>query len=243
MKKSLIILACAPLLLCGCGETAADAPASYDDVRADSAQFDSRIVYDCGADADDVRMDLIRTVLESRASAAFGSDHYRADADYQAHEITLEFADVTQCGAVFQEVSVLPNAVEFRRGEDETGELILDNDEIEYADVGKDVASAEYMVSIRFCDAGKDAFAAATQELAGTDTPISVWIDGELISAPKVANAIFDGQASITGDFDYETAARLAERINSAYLPYEITVKEAQLALPVDAETVLNDAA
>ena len=81
-------------------------------------------------------------------------------------------------------------------------------------------------VSIQFNDNGTAVFGSVTGQLAGTDTPVSIWFDGELLSAPVVSSAIIDGNCIISGDFDTTTAAELAKKIDSAPLPYEVSVKE-----------------
>ena len=78
---------------------------------------------------------------------------------------------------------------------------------------GKDVKEAEpltqlnedgeyvYVVKLTLNDSGKEAFASATAALAGSNTPISIWMDETMISAPSVNAAITGGEAYITGDF------------------------------------------
>ena len=107
-----------------------------------------------------------------------------------------------------------------------TGEIVLE---------GADIASAkavyrpndnsgEYqnLVELTLNESGREKFSQATSELAGTGTPISIWMDNTMISSPTVSTAITDGQAVISGDFTYESAKSLADKINSGALPFKM---------------------
>ena len=51
---------------------------------------------------------------------------------------------------------------------------------------------------------------------------ISIWMDDTCISYPTVENAITDGRSQITGNFDYESAKDLADKISAGALPYKL---------------------
>lgn len=82
--------------------------------------------------------------------------------------------------------------------------------------------SYEDVVVLKLSDEAKAEFASATSELAGKDTPISIWMDEDMISAPVVNEAITDGTAVISGDFTAESAKELADKINSGALPFKL---------------------
>ena len=100
-----------------------------------------------------------------------------------------------------------------------TGDIILNGSDVKSAQPGSqynDTTGAyEYVVQLQLNDtstdgeSGKDKFASATAELAGSSTPISIWMDNTMISSPTVSTAITDGQAVISGDFTYESAKSL----------------------------------
>lgn len=79
-----------------------------------------------------------------------------------------------------------------------------------------------FAVSLTLSESGKAAFAEATKRLAETDGVISIWMDDTMISAPHVNEAIPDGVATITGDFDYDSAKALADKIAAGSLPYKL---------------------
>ena len=113
-----------------------------------------------------------------------------------------------------------------------TGDIILNGSDVKSAQPGSqynDTTGAyEYVVQLQLNDtstdgeSGKDKFASATAELAGSSTPISIWMDNTMISSPTVSTAITDGQAVISGDFTYESAKSLADKINSGALPFKM---------------------
>ena len=142
----------------------------------------------------------------------------------------------------------------FRKGTDTTtdengnevpsGEIVLVGDDIASAkriygqlEEGKDY---ENYVSLTLNDSGTEKFADATRELAGSSTPISIWMDNTLISAPSVNDAITGGKAQITGNFDEESATKLANQINSGALPIKMETKSFRTISPTMGEGSLD---
>ncbi|MCD7823526.1 MAG: SecD/SecF family protein translocase subunit [Oscillospiraceae bacterium] len=80
----------------------------------------------------------------------------------------------------------------------------------------------EYGVSLVLNEEGTEAFAEATTRLAEEEGIISIWMDNTCISYPTVSSAITDGQCQITGDFTYEEASELAEKISAGSLPFAL---------------------
>ncbi len=117
---------------------------------------------------------------------------------------------------------------------------------------GKDVKEAEpltqlnedgeyvYVVKLTLNDSGKEAFASATAALAGSNTPISIWMDETMISAPSVNEAITGGEAYITGDFTYDSAKSLASKINSGALPFKMETSSFKTISPTMGEGSLD---
>ena len=150
----------------------------------------------------------------------------------------------------------------FRKGTDTTtdedgntipsGELVLNGNDIESAQMGflrtDDNSSPEYVVSLKLKNtadvegemSGTEKFATATAELAGTDTPISIWMDNTMISAPRVNEAITRGEAQISGNFTSETATKLANQINSGALPFKMETKSFRTISPTMGEGSLS---
>ncbi len=75
-------------------------------------------------------------------------------------------------------------------------------------------------VSLQFDSEGKELFADLTREHVGE--LIGIFLDGQVISSPRVTEAITGGEAVITGDFTLEEAKLLAQRLNAGALPVPI---------------------
>ncbi|MGN1036318.1 MAG: preprotein translocase subunit SecD [Ruminococcus sp.] len=131
-----------------------------------------------------------------------------------------------------------------------TGDIILNGSDVKSAQPGSqynDTTGAyEYVVQLQLNDtstdgeSGKDKFASATAELAGSSTPISIWMDNTMISSPTVSTAITDGQAVISGDFTYESAKSLADKINSGALPFKMETSSFKTMDPTMGRGSLN---
>ena len=115
---------------------------------------------------------------------------------------------------------------------------------------GKDVTNAVaatdtkspgyYAVSLQFNAAGTKAFADATTALNGKQ--LGIFLDGNLISYPKVNEPITSGMASITGNFTIEAAKSMANQIKSGSLPFKLVVDQGELRTitPVLGENALG---
>ena len=102
--------------------------------------------------------------------------------------------------------------------------VILTGSDVEKASVGLD-ENNQYVVLLELKESGVTAFSEATGRLAGTDTPISIWMDEEVISYPTVSTQITDGAASISGNFTLESATDLANKINGGALPFKLEIE------------------
>ncbi|NLJ98774.1 MAG: protein translocase subunit SecD [Tissierellia bacterium] len=82
------------------------------------------------------------------------------------------------------------------------------------------------VVALEFDKEGSKKFAEATKELAGKEVLeekiIYIVLDGEVISAPIVEDAITDGKGVISGKFTIEEASNLANLIRAGALPVEM---------------------
>ncbi len=137
----------------------------------------------------------------------------------------------------------------FRKGTDSdedgapTGELVLDGKDVAHAEgvrQQKEDGTFEYVVSLDLTSEASDKFAAATGELAGSDTPISIWMDNDMISAPTVNEQITGGKAVISGSFTAESAKSLADKINAGALPFSIKTSSFKTISPTLGEGALK---
>ena len=102
---------------------------------------------------------------------------------------------------------------------------MVEGSDIDTAGVGQRQGQAgeadSYVVQVRFTDEGAKKFADATA--ANIGKIIGIVYDGELISYPRVDEAITGGECQITGDFTYEEADNLAQTIRLGALKLELT--------------------
>ena len=88
-------------------------------------------------------------------------------------------------------------------------------------------ATGQWVVSLEFNAEGGKKFADLTKELVGK--PMAIFFDGDLISAPRVNEAIYGGKAQISGGdsgFAYEEAERMVNLLNAGALPVPAKIVE-----------------
>ena len=85
-------------------------------------------------------------------------------------------------------------------------------------------------VSVQFNTEGSQIFARMTA--ADVGKPIAIFLDGNLIEAPVVQQAITDGNALISGNFTVATARTLVQNLNAGALPAPITLINQQTISP-----------
>lgn len=78
----------------------------------------------------------------------------------------------------------------------------------------------QIVVRLIFDEEGKKLFSDLTSQNIGKQ--IAIFLDGQIISAPVVNDAITNGEAVISGNFTSELAKELATRLNSGALPVPI---------------------
>lgn len=98
-------------------------------------------------------------------------------------------------------------------------------------DVSYQIASVgnRWDVVLRFDAQGAEQFQQITQKMAGTQRPIGIFLDDQLLSEAIVSSqfaktGIAGGAAVITGNFDLEKAKNLAFQLQEGSLPAPITV-------------------
>lgn len=190
-------------------------------------------------DATDEQLDAATETIKTRLGA-LGINDNEIYSDYKSDRIIVRFP--WQAGeseydaeAAVKELGEMAELT-FRRGSDyetdeegniiPTGEIILNGSDIERADYGQQPNSNgdfQWVVSLELSQPeGAQKFADATAELAGTGTPISIWMDNTMISSPSVNSVITNGQAIIEGSFDNESSKKLSDQINSGALPFKM---------------------
>lgn len=103
--------------------------------------------------------------------------------------------------------------------------------QITRADAGIPQNEIGWVVTLGFDREGRDTFAEITRAIAGATSPLTgqqkqfaIVLDGQVISAPVVDEAIPNGEAIIRGDFSQEEAQTLANSLKYGALPLTFTV-------------------
>lgn len=98
-----------------------------------------------------------------------------------------------------------------------------------------------YVVGFELNATAAAAFAEATAKLVNTNQPISITLDGTVISAPVVNTVISGGRAYIESEtFTYDTARQLEQQIRSGALPIEMEEIEVRTVSATLGETALQ---
>ena len=97
-----------------------------------------------------------------------------------------------------------------------------------------------WIVTLGFDTEGATAFADSTTRLATLPPPqnqFGVVLDGNVLVAPSVSGTIPNGEAQISGSFDSQTAATLANQLNFGSLPLNFEVQsEEQISATLGIE-------
>lgn len=226
MRKISIIVAIAAFnlaLLSSCDKKSESKTSSSDLVSKNF--IDSYILLSANEEMSDSELDEAARIFGRRADEL--NLLYRTYVDYDSDSVRIDFKYEDNSADELLETIADKNIIEFRKGgEYSSSELILDNDDIDSAEPIMISGTNEIEVLVKFNEDGCGKLDEVTGELAGTDVPLSIWFNGELISAPLVNTRIYDGNSAITGNFDLERASELAEKISSEPLKYDFSVAE-----------------
>ena len=88
-------------------------------------------------------------------------------------------------------------------------------------------SSGQWVVSLEFNSVGAKKFAELTEALVGQE--MAIFFDGELQSSPVIREAIYGGNAQISGGdggFEYEEAKRMVDLLNAGALPIPAEIVE-----------------
>ena len=105
----------------------------------------------------------------------------------------------------------------------------LTGDDLVDAYVGTEQATGAWVVNIQFDDRGAELFGDMTGEIntqsnPQTDEVIAVILDGRELIAPVARAHIRDGRSQISGNFNRETARKLAIQLKSGRLPVPLSL-------------------
>ncbi len=107
----------------------------------------------------------------------------------------------------------------------------LSGKQLKSSDVQFDNTTGMAQVGLEFNDEGKQLFADITKRNVGK--PVGIFLDGEVITAPKVNEEITGGRAVIEGGFGIQEAKQLSQRLNAGALPVPINLASQQTVGPM----------
>lgn len=103
----------------------------------------------------------------------------------------------------------------------------LSGKQLKRAEVTQDSRTGQVQVNIQFDADGTKLFGEITTRNVGKQ--VAIFLDGQLISDPRVNEPILGGGAVITSQlFNYTTARQLAQRLNSGALPVPVELLSQQ---------------
>ena len=102
--------------------------------------------------------------------------------------------------------------------------VIVSGEDLVDAQPGFDHRTNEPIVTFRFNSSGAQRFGRTTQENVGR--PFAIVLDGQVISAPVIRDAILGGSGQISGHFSVEQANTLSILLRSGALPASLDVVE-----------------
>ncbi|MBQ8961715.1 MAG: hypothetical protein IJ071_10970 [Ruminococcus sp.] len=221
--KRLIAIGAAAMLLTGCGGYTSSQVSEIVQ-QATEDPFGSYYEFSAEGAAEEELAQAAR-IIEERAYLKAPGMRSMTEADPAKGTIRLYFKyepRMEEFADTFGPEAAQNNRLEFCRGTEDT-DPVLTNENVTSAIAGIMIQGGEnWYVQVEFDQQGTQIFTELTTELAGTDTPISIWMDGELLSAPTVQTPITDGIAVISGDFTSESARALADRIGSDPMPCKV---------------------
>ncbi len=211
---------------------------------------------EAGTDATDKQMETLRDILGTRLVNKNITD-YEMYLDAAEDRVILSFpwkdGEVQDPQATIDELAASTEVFFFDGSPDAVYEMTVGDEKIYYDSnynqlnvsiKGEHIASAEAALSgdtnencvvLNLTDEGALLFEQATSRQLGSY--ISIWLntnDGFVhLSTPLVNQVISGGQATITGNFDSDSAKALAASINDGALPFKLNVVEFDI---IDAE-------
>lgn len=102
----------------------------------------------------------------------------------------------------------------------------LQSASMEFAGGNGGQLSNEPLVRVNFNDEGSQLFAQITRDHVGEQ--LGIFLDGELLSAPVINEAIVGGTAIISGNFTLDEAKALAQNLSFGALPLPIALESTQ---------------
>ena len=153
--------------------------------------------------------------------------------------ITAEIPRLENPEEILNDIDTINDSVKvtFR---DSEGNILLDgatdiaSAEYRYGQISE-YGSAEHHIALAFTKEGTEKFAEATKivsEKTEGNNYISIYLDDEEISCPRVSEPIYQSSCVISGSFTEETARTFAVQINRKSTPFKLRIDTVNRILP-----------
>ena len=177
------------------------------------------ITYEASGDEDPSAEDMSDTIYKLQQRVLGYSTEAQV---YQegSNRINIEIPGVSDANAILEELGK-PGSLEFRLTD---GTVVLTGNQVANAEAKQqqdNMGNREFVVQLELTEDGTKAFADATSENVGN--VIQIVYDDNVISAPRVNEAITGGTAIISGMANAEEAQNLASSIRIGSLSLELT--------------------
>ena len=196
-----------------------------------------------GVDATDEELQAAKTVIEQRlVSLNITDSEVYVDTSKDRVMVSFPWASEETDFNAEAAVNELGDMAElkFVKGTEADGELIMTGTAVKSAAAMQNTETGQWIVSLELDEEGTKAFAAATKELKASGGYISAWMDETNVSTASVKDEIKDGNAMITGDFTFERAKELADKINAGALPIKMVATSTNTISPTLGEGARN---
>ena len=110
---------------------------------------------------------------------------------------------------------------------DPKGNVVLEGTDVKNSYVAQNPNTAEFVVALELSEEGAVKFSEATGRLIGEI--ISIYMDENMISEPRVESQITGGSAQITNIGSMKEALSLSNKINSGALPFSMIAKNCNI--------------
>ncbi len=107
---------------------------------------------------------------------------------------------------------------------------VVQGEDLADAQAGFDQQNGQPVINFRFNQSGARKFGAFTKENVGR--PFAIVLDGKVLSAPIIREAILSGSGQISGSYTVESASTLAVQLKSGALPTKLTIVEERTVGP-----------
>lgn len=114
----------------------------------------------------------------------------------------------------------------------------LSGKDLKNSQVAFDQKTNQPYILLSFNDQGSKLFEDITGRNVGQ--PVAIFLDGQVISAPRVNEKIIGGQAQISGSFTLPEAKLLAQRLNAGALPVPLELLSQQTVGPTLGQASLD---